>query len=390
MRSAPLLAIGLMSGTSLDGMDAALVEVTRRSSRGRAATPGYGARLRAFTTLRYPRALHAEIAYVAHGGSVDAARIARLDGELARRAALAARAVCRRAGVAPGSVRVVGSHGQTVFHGPAAGAGRLTLQLASPARIANLTGITTVGDFRTADVTAGGEGAPLMPIVHRMLFSHPRRTRAVQNVGGIGNVTWLAPRGERCVAFDTGPGVMVIDAVTNAVTDGRLRFDRGGRIAARGRVDERLLSRLLADPYFRRKPPKSTGREHFGSSFARTLLARGRQMRLTGPDIIATATAFTAASIADQYARFLSPLGRLDEVWLAGGGARNPALSSMLVERLHPARVGPIEAIGGHGEALEAIGFALLAVAALDGVDFDLSSVTGSRRRVRLGVIAPV
>jgi anhydro-N-acetylmuramic acid kinase len=379
-----VLAIGLMSGTSLDGMDAALVEVARQKQSGT-----YRFALRAFETQPYDERLRAEIAHAAHGGAIDVARLARLDAALASVAVRGVFSVCRRAHVATREVTVIGSHGQTVFHGPTAAEGRVTMQIASPARIAALTGITTVGDFRTADVAAGGEGAPLMPIVHRMLFSDPRRRRAVQNLGGIGNVTWLGRGGDEVLAFDTGPGVMVIDEVTRIATRGRQACDRDGRLASRGKPDRAILARLLRDPYFARRPPKSTGRERYGRGFAVRLAASAARRGLAATDLVATATAFTAHSIADQYRRFIVPRRGLDEVWLAGGGAHNPALVEMIASLLAPLPVGSIEEIGGHADGLEAVGFAILACAALDGVRFDLRSITGARTPVSLGVIAP-
>ncbi len=378
-------AIGLMSGTSLDGMDAALVRV-RRPPGGAAGT--YRATLEAFRTLPYPPSLRRIVSDIAHGEAVDARTLAEADQGVATLGARAAAAVARKADVPLGRIGVIGSHGQTVFHGPALDAGRSTLQIGSPARIANIAGVTTVGDFRTADLAAGGCGAPLMPIVHRMLAAHPALRRAIQNIGGIGNVTWLARGGRKMTAFDTGPGVMLIDQMTRVVSRGQQRFDRGGRVARRGRVDEELVSELLRDGYFRRRPPKATGREAFGEPFARTFEARARERGSRGADLVATATAFTAASIADQYRRFLLPKLGLDEVLLSGGGARNPALVAMLQARLGDVSVRPIESIGVDGDALEAVGFAILAVAALDGVRFDLSGVTGATRPVRLGVIA--
>lgn len=380
-------AIGLMSGTSLDGMDAALVSVRRRAGAG----PGtYRARLDAFRTLPYPAALRRIVSDLAHGRAVDTGVFADADRGVAELAARAAAAVARKADVPLARVGVIGSHGQTVFHGPALGAGPTTIQIGAPARIANLTGVTTVGDFRTADLAAGGCGAPLMPIVHRMLATDPRQRRAIQNLGGIGNVTWLGRGGRKMTAFDTGPGVMIIDHLVAAVSRGRQRFDRGGRLARAGRINRDLVADLLRDPYFRRRPPKATGREAFGESFAVEFAKRARARGSRGPDLVATATAFTAASVADQYRRFLMPSPGIDEVYLAGGGARNAALVSMLREELDEIPVRPIETIGIDGDALEAIGFAILGVAALDGVRFDLSAVTGSKRPVRLGVIARI
>lgn len=375
-------AIGLMSGTSLDGMDAALVEVRRVGTRD-----SYRARLRAFVTHPYPPAMRSRLAAAAGGVRWTAGQFAILDAAFVESAVAAVRVLCRRAGVPAHSVRVIGSHGQTIFHGPAAGGERVTWQIGSPARIAALTGIPTVGDFRTADLCAGGEGAPLMPIVHRMLFAHRRRRRAIQNIGGIGNVTWLSAGAEELLAFDTGPGMMLIDETVRRATGGRQLFDRGGRLAARGSVDRRLLEWLLDDGYLARTPPKSTGRERYGADLARRFAERARRAGLSAEDRVATATAFTAASIADQYARFLAE--RIDEVFVCGGGRRNPTLVRMLRHLLGTIPVSSVEELGWNADALEAVGFALLAVAALDGVRFDLQSVTGSSSRVALGVLAP-
>lgn len=379
-------AIGLMSGTSLDGMDAALVSVRRRTQAGPGA---YRATLEAFRTLPYPPALRRIVSDIAHGKAVDARAFADADRGIAELGARAAAAVARKVDVPLTRIGVIGSHGQTVFHGPSVDAGPTTLQLGSPARIANLAGVTTVGDFRTADMAVGGVGAPLMPIIHRMLASDPIRRRAIQNIGGIGNVTWLGRGGRKMMAFDTGPGVMVIDHMARVTSRGRQAFDRGGHLAQKGKVDRDLVQELLREPYFRRRPPKATGREAFGEPFARQVEKRARARGNRGADLVATATAFTAASIADQYRRFVQvPKRGLDEVYVAGGGARNAALVGMLQQELGGLTVRPIEAIGIDGDALEAIGFAILGVAALDGVKFDLSGVTGAKRPVRLGVVS--
>lgn len=379
-------AIGLMSGTSLDGMDAALVSVRRRT---RAGAGSYRATLECFRTLPYPDALRRIVSDIAHGKAIDARALADADRGIAELGARAVVAIARKADVPLTRIGVIGSHGQTVFHGPSVDAGPTTLQLGSPARIANLTGVTTVGDFRTADLASGGVGAPLMPIIHRMLAADPLRRRAIQNIGGIGNVTWLGRGGRKMIAFDTGPGVMVIDQMARITSRGRQTFDRGGRLARKGKVDRDLVRELLRSPYFRRPPPKATGREAFGEPFARKFEQRARSNGARGADLVATATAFTAASIADQYRRFLLGAKRgLDEVYLAGGGARNGALVAMLQEELDGVPVRPIEVIGIDGDALEAVGFAILGVAALDGVKFDLAGVTGAKRAVRLGVVA--
>lgn len=380
-----MLAIGLMSGTSLDGMDAALVRIRRRGAPG---SGSYGASLLAFRTIRYPDRLRRLVGRIAHGVAVDAGALAEADRGVAELAARAAAGVARRAGVELARVGLIGSHGQTVFHGPSVDAGPTTLQLGAPSRIANLTGVTTVGDFRTADMAVGGCGAPLMPLVHRMLASHPERRRAIQNVGGIGNVTWLGRGGRRVAAFDTGPGNMIVDQMTHRVTRGAQRYDRGGRLGAKGRVDEGLVEQMLREPYYRRSPPKATGREAFGEGYGRRFEQRARRRGGRGADLVATATALTAASIADQYGRFLLPRPGLDEVFVAGGGSRNPTLMKMLAGRLAPLPVTRADDIGLDGDALEAMGFAILGLACLDGVRFDLSAITGANRRVRLGTIA--
>jgi anhydro-N-acetylmuramic acid kinase len=378
-----VLAVGLMSGTSLDGLDAALVRIRRRPG---GPERGYGASLEAFGTYALPAELRSRMMDLAHGRRLRARDIVAIDREFCEASARAVRAVCRRAGVDIARLDVIGSHGQTVFHGPSVDAGSVGWQIGSPSTIANRTGVVTVGDFRAADLAAGGCGAPLMPIVHRMLASHPRRRRAIQNIGGIGNVTWMSPGGGEVRAFDTGPGVMLIDAMTRLVSGGRAKFDRGGRIARRGRVDRALVAGLLDAPFFARQPPKSTGREAFGEAFARRFEKRARRRGARDEDLVATATAFTASSIVDQYRRFLLP--DLDEVLLAGGGARNPVLVAEIERGLPGISVGRVEELGLDGDAFEALGFALLAVACLDGVAFDLSQITGSTRPVRLGMVA--
>src|SRR5579885_2124832 len=323
--------IGLMSGTSLDGIDAAL-HVT-----------------------------------------------------MGERLAAAALGLCRALGVAPTTVALVGSHGHTLHHAPAAGA---TLQIGEPAVIAARTGITTIANFRPADVAAGGEGAPLTPWAHAVLFAHPRRARAVQNLGGIGNVTYLPPGGDLDAvrAFDTGPGNMVIDGVVRRLSHGRRWMDRDGRLARRGRVDEGLLARLLRHPFLARRPPKSTGREEFGVAPVEWLVREGRRRRRSEADLVATATAFTARATAEAYRRFLPAL---DEVLLAGGGSRNPTLVAMLAAALPRVRLTAVDALGYDADALEAYAFALLAWATAAARPASLPRVTGAAAPMVLGLIAP-
>lgn len=376
--------IGLISGTSLDGIDAALVELE--------ADGGDGVRwgVRSFITVPYSPAQREEIhAAIVRGGAADLCVLHASLGEWFAAAALDA---CRAAGVAPGEVEVIGSHGQTVWHVPPADGRRgATLQLGCAATIAERTGIAVVSDFRSRDIAAGGEGAPLVPWVDRLLFSAHGRRRALQNIGGMGNVTWLPPRGDDSplLAFDTGPGVALIDAAVYLATDGRETFDRGGEWAARGRVQDALLEELLAHPFFGQPPPKSTGREVFGRPMVEAIVARRAPMdEQAWADLVATLTALTARSIGDAYRRWVLPRG-VDEVYLTGGGARNPALFRMIQAELAPIPVYPGEALGVDPDAKEAVAFAVLAWAHVRGLPGNVPEATGAVGPRILGSYTP-
>jgi len=376
-------AAGLLSGTSADGVDAAIVDIGPR-----------GVRVLAFDKSPYPDALRRQVfrLFRPETGRVD--DLCHLNFLLGEVFAEALVRLCRKSRIPLSSIDVVGSHGQTIYHIPEGRrAGRRlvrsTLQIGEPGVIAERTGITTVADFRPRDVAAGGEGAPLVPYADYLLFRHQRTCRAVQNIGGIANVTYL-PAGcgiEEVLAFDTGPGNMLIDRVAHHVTRGKARYDAGGRMAGRGRVHEPLLAQLLRHPYLRRRPPKSTGREMFGTQVADALLARARKRRIAPLDILATVTAFTARSIAGAYRRFLPAMP--DEVILCGGGARNDTLVRWLGEWLSPARVRRTDDFGIAAGAKEAVSFALLAHATILGQPGNVPSATGARRRVVLGKIVP-
>ena len=292
------------------------------------------------------------------------------------------------------SIDLVGSHGHTVWHMPE---GRLfkrrklrsTLQIGEPCVIAERTGITTVADFRPRDIAAGGQGAPLVPYVDYRLFCDEKRSRAMLNIGGIANVTYL-PAGaepEQIVAFDTGPGNMVIDRLAEIVSDGQLNCDLDGELACRGAVNRELLDQFMRHEYFAMKPPKSTGRETFGRDFAKNFHDVCRARELGDTDILATATALTAWSIANAFGRLLG--GPVDEVIVSGGGAMNPALMGMLTERLTPAKVLSTAEIGLDPEAKEAMAFAILAVEAAHGRCNNAPSATGAHRAAVLGKIVP-
>ncbi len=375
-----------MSGTSADGIDAV---VTRISGSG----PASQIQLVAHVHRAFPRALRQRILHGCRHGTV--AEICELNFALGERFARAALQVIRRAGLKPPQITAIGSHGQTIQHRPDAGSPS-TLQIGEPAVIAERTGITTVADFRVRDLAAGGQGAPLVPYADWVLFADAERPRIIQNIGGIGNLSFLPPRAgrEEVVAFDTGPGNMVIDGVVAALSGGKRSFDRDGRWAARGAVSEKLLPELLSHPFLRRRPPKSTGREEWGEPFVRSLLARARRLRLADADIVATATAFTAASIAAAYARFVVPRLRAGElaqlqIILGGGGAKNATLCRMLTERLGGRTLMNHEHFGIPDSAKEALAFTLLAHETLEGRPGNVPSATGARRPVVLGKIIP-
>lgn len=287
---------------------------------------------------------------------------------------------------------MIASHGQTVWHQPAMRElggvrTRATLQLGEPAVIAERTGLPVVADFRVRDVAAGGQGAPISAYVDYILFRRERESVAVQNVGGIANVTYV-PAGcgpDDVVAFDTGPGNMAIDSLVRLVTRGEKEYDEGGSIAARGRVSEELLRWLMRHPFLRRRPPKTTGREEFGDHFALEVYRRGKALGLRDEDIIATATAFTVESIVYSYERLLP--GRVNEVIMGGGGCFNDTLVRMLREKLRGVKLSFHEDYGIPAQAKEPLVMAILANEAIGGIPNNLPSATGAKRRVVMGKI---
>ncbi|HEX8243668.1 MAG TPA: anhydro-N-acetylmuramic acid kinase [Longimicrobium sp.] len=379
-----MLIVGLMSGTSLDGIDAALVEVEGTGE------DDVTARVLRSLTAEYPPARREAIHAAIVAGTAEA--LCGLHADLGEWLAEAALRVCAEAGVPAESVDAVGSHGQTVWHRPPSADRRgATLQLGDAATIAERTGIAVVSDFRTRDVAAGGQGAPLVPWVDRVLFAAEGRARALQNIGGIGNVTRVPPRGsaEEVFAFDTGPGNALIDAAVELATDGRATFDRDGKLAARGEVDEALLAELLRHPYFAARPPKSTGREEFGRPFvARLVEAVQPEGDRDWLELVATLTELTARSIADAYRRWVLPRG-VDEAVITGGGARNPTLVARIRALLDPLPVVDGAALGVDPDAKEAVAFALLAWAHLRGMTANVPAATGARGPRVLGSFTP-
>jgi anhydro-N-acetylmuramic acid kinase len=379
--------IGLMSGTSADGVDAALVELHGS---------GFATQVRvlAHATYPYDEALRQQVLAASYPTSSSVDLICHLNFALGTCFADAALAIARTAGVPLTQIDLIGSHGQTVYHIPVASASpprqTSTLQLAEPCVIAERTGITTVADFRPRDMAAGGLGAPLSPYGHFLLFADPQRPRLVQNIGGIANVTVLAdPDLQHLLAFDTGPGNMLIDEAVRHFSGGTQHYDTDGQMAAQGVVHQGLLATLLEHPCVTQPPPKATGREAFGSSFWHTVLEHARPLGLSPADVVRTCTAFTAASILLNYEHFIFPRWAIAEVIVCGGGAENPVLVRMLQDHLQPRLVTTPETYGYPNAALEAILFALLAHATVHGHPANIPSATGAQRAVVLGKIVP-
>jgi len=421
-----MLVIGLISGTSLDAIDAAVVEIAQDAD-----TLVLG--LRAYVERPYPPRLHERLRAILPPLPGSVAEVCELNMLVGEAFAEAARAAAEAAGLALGQVDLIASHGQTIYHQVAPGHARSTLQLGAPAAIVAATGRTLAADFRPRDIAAGGQGAPLVPYLDLLLWSHPTRTRALQNIGGIGNVTYLPATDDRpptidhggtdnreprtdqdreplthasgelsvvgrpspalsgvegsVVAFDTGPGNVLIDEAALALSSGALECDRDGAWAARGHADERLLAEWLADRYFLQPPPKSTGREYFSRGYAQRCIDEARRRQLSEADILATLTALTARSIAAAYARFL-PVAP-DDVIVSGGGVRNPTLLRMLAQALPTIAVRRSDEFGLAADAKEALAFAALGYATLHGWPGNIPACTGARHHAVLGSLTP-
>ncbi|HEY4363867.1 MAG TPA: anhydro-N-acetylmuramic acid kinase [Bryobacteraceae bacterium] len=361
-----------MSGTSLDGIDVAIVDI-----RGQRITPV------AFRSIPYPKNVRAALLSVSNTMTHTAA-ISRLNFLLGELYAEAIIETCRRTRVSLKSIELCGMHGQTIYHegDPADFLGRKiasTFQIGEAAVVAERTGLRVISNFREADVAAGGKGAPLVPFVDALLFRHPRLTRVAVNIGGIANITAIPPRArlEDVIAFDTGPGNIVIDALVTHMTGGKQTFDRNGRIARGGKVHEGLLTSMVNDPYVRALPPKTTGRELFGSEFVSGLLATGIAL----PDLIATATEFTVNSIVYQIFRTIEP----DEIIVSGGGVHNRWMMRRVVQEAYPVPVKTSADFGIDPDAKEAIAFAVLAHQTVRGRPGNLPSATGARHGAVLG-----
>ncbi len=373
-----MVVIGLISGTSVDAIDAALVVIEPRDGELILS-------VRAFAMQPFDPGLQARVRALLPPHQGSTAEVCEINVLLGEAFADAARAVVEQAGLTLDTVDLIASHGQTVYHQIAPGTVRSTLQIGAPAVIAERTACTVVADFRPRDMAAGGEGAPLVSYLDRLVFTDNLKYRALQNIGGIGNVTYLPPTGA-VLAFDTGPGNVLIDEGVRLLTLEAATFDQDGALAAAGTVDETLLTEWLTHPFLHLPPPKSTGREAWGRREAEQYVAQARDHGLSLPDTIATLTAFTAHSIAAAYNRYL---GRVDEALVGGGGARNPTLLRMLQAALPHTDVRPMDDVGLNADAKEAVAFALLGYATLHGWPSNVPAATGAVRPVVLGSLTP-
>jgi anhydro-N-acetylmuramic acid kinase len=386
-----MLVAGIMSGTSADAIDVALVEITGRGWKTRH-------RLVAFHSAKYPLAVRQRILKVAGGAKVTAREISQLNfllGELFARACINA---CHRAKVSLRRLQLIGSHGQTIHHQPlgAPFCGkqvRSTLQIAEPAVIAGRTGVTVVADFRPADLVAGGQGAPLVPFFDYLTLRHPRKGRIWLNIGGIANLTAIPAGGSPSdvIAFDTGPGNMLMDALATRLSDARAGYDAGGKMAAQGKVSERLLTRFMRQSYFRKPPPKTAGREQFGAAYLRRcFIDEFGSSHRNLVDALATATAFTAETIAQAVSDFVLPKFPVAECIVSGGGIKNRYLMTRLRDRLRshgPVRLLPSTSIGVPPQAKEAVAFAVLAYQTYHHQPANLPAATGARHPALLGKV---
>lgn len=382
--------VGMMSGTSVDGVDAALVEISGTDSEPKV-------KLLAFENKPYPPQVREKIFSLFTPANATVDKVGYMNFLLGEIYAKSALSVIEKAGMKPEEIDVIGSHGQTIWHAPIPESPdgipvAYTVQIGEGSVIAERTGILTVSDFRVADMAAGGQGAPLVPFSEYLLYRREKETILLQNIGGIGNMT-VMPAGAKprdVFAFDTGPGNMIIDAVISAVTGGEKTYDAGGETAAKGRVCNALLDILKEEPYYRQPLPKTTGREHFGVQYTEKILSWWKENPIPVEDLLATVTDLTAYSIADAYERYVLPKYRASEIIVGGGGSYNATLLRFMKERFapHGVAVRTQEDLGLSSDAKEAVAFALMADCCMRGKVNTLPSVTGAEHPAVMGKIS--
>ncbi|WP_129721765.1 anhydro-N-acetylmuramic acid kinase [Xylanivirga thermophila] len=381
------LVVGLMSGTSVDGVDAALVKIHGNGMDTKTE-------MIAFKNYPYDEQVRKRIfeLFVPETSTVDkVCHMNFLLGEIFARAALD---IIAEAGYTPEDIDIIGSHGQTIYHmpNPIDDSGynvRSTLQIGESAVIAERTGIITVDDFRVRDMAAGGQGAPLVPYTEYMIYRDKNKNIALQNIGGISNVTVIPVNCsmDEVFAFDNGPGNMVIDEVVKRITNGNQNYDKDGQMAGKGTINGMLLDYLMDDKFFRLPLPKTTGREYFGSAYVDRLMNRARELNIEREDLVATVTALTAKSIADSYKYYILDKYRLDRVIIGGGGSYNKTLLKFIKGYLKNIEVITQENLGFSSDAKEAVAFAILANEAINGYANNIPKVTGAKKPVVMGKI---
>ncbi|MBI4746250.1 MAG: anhydro-N-acetylmuramic acid kinase [Deltaproteobacteria bacterium] len=382
--------LGLMSGTSHDGIDAAIVKISGRWSVVGGRQKIEAVKLLYHNTYPYNAEVKKRIGKAFNGTTED---ICRLNFELGEAFADAALKCIKEAGLKPEDIEIIASHGQTIYHiPPLEGEKGSTLQIGEAAVIAERTGILTVSDFRSRDMAAGGHGAPLVPLADHILFHKEGKVTVVQNIGGIANLTVVTERLEDVVAFDSGPGNSLIDEAVKELTGGN--FDKDGRMASKGKVDAALLEELMNHPYLKADPPKSTGRELFGREMAILLVEASRKKKRKPEDLIATLTRFTAGSIYNACERFVFPKYKVDQIVLTGGGSKNPVMVGYLKELFVESGLKPastvvfIDDLGIPSSAKEALSFAILGNETISGNPSNLPKATGAKKSVILGKIS--
>lgn len=383
-----MLVLGLMSGTSVDGIDVSLVRIS-------GAPPNLQIKLLNHTAIPFPLAVRKEILRVAEQNPITSGELSQLHSRLGHIYADAALAACKKFRMSPRRIDLIGNHGQTIFHQgapmPYLGARTAsTLQIGEGAIIAARTGITTVSDFRPADLALGGNGAPLVPFTDYALYRHPKLGRVSLNIGGIANITVIPASAtpKKIFAFDTGPGNMLIDALVSHFTHGRQRFDRNAKLAQQGHAIPALLDELLRDPYLKLAPPKSTGREYYGTAYVKKALALGKKHRAKPNDLIRAATLFTALSIVDALNRFVLPKHKIHQLIVSGGGAQNPLLLAQLSAALPNVQVVTSDELKVPTDAKESLAFALLAYETFHQRASNIPSATGANGPAILGKIS--
>lgn len=378
--------IGLMSGTSADGIDAVLAWIE-------GAAPVLSAKFEGHFRTTFPAPVRKAILRIANGGETTTEEISQLNFLLGEEFARATIAACKQWRVPAAQIDLIGSHGQTIYHQGAASrflgarAVASTLQIGESNVIAARTGVPVIADFRPADMAAGGQGAPLVPFVDYLLYRDEKLGRVALNIGGIANVTVIpgGTRPDKVLAFDTGPGNMIVDALVERMTRGRSCFDRDSRIALNAHTHPGLLKHLMRDPYLRKRPPKTAGREQFGQVYAERVLQWGKKHHAKPADVVRTAALFTSFSIADALRRFVPRGMKIDELIVAGGGAKNPLMMAELAALLPGTDILPAAKFGVPAEAKEAFAFAVLAYEAYQGRTNNLPSATGAERPIVMG-----